>query len=522
VTPSQKRATAAVMLSRGQILLAGILLIGLAADVRHYGYYTVLQQIVGLVTVFYVAFVGLKLVGWGASLLHRYPKYELPSVNDPLLPSVDVILPLHDEGQVVVEKLVDRVKDLRYPRHRLHVMVVLEEADVATQQIVSGLTLPSYFEVLVTPDAGPATKPKASNFAFMHSNGKVVVIFDAEDRPRRTELLHAIGTMWSQTTDRFGRRIGCWQARLSFWNPRESLVSTFYYAEYLVHFNYLRGLAWLGLVPPLGGTSNFFLREALDDVAKQNGTWTFNKKDGTAVEFSGPWDCLNPTEDADLAMRLAKAGWRVAMVNSCTYEEAPRGLNQARKQRRRWIRGYFITSLVHTRRPVQGIRTVGFLSWATFNLMMFGTQVSLLINPIMWALTILYTVSRLERIGPIYNYVHGLYPTGVFYAGLVVAIIGNTFLFMQKHLSIIKAQEEGETTTEITLAEPHEAYQQRDAYGTLPRLLLTPLFWAFTSVSAWGALCMMLTPSRRYQWDKTPHGHAMHKEPELLTEAAAS
>jgi cellulose synthase/poly-beta-1,6-N-acetylglucosamine synthase-like glycosyltransferase len=349
-----------------------------------------------------------------------------------------------------------------------------------------------------------------------------VVVYDAEDRPRRNELLHYVASMRAATHDRYGRQIGCWQARLTFWNPRESWVSTFYYAEYLVHFNFLRGLTWMGLVPPLGGTSNFFLRDALEDVAESNGVWEFTKKDGTPVKISGPWDCLNPTEDADLAMRLAKAGWRVAMVNSCTYEEAPRGLNRARKQRRRWVRGYGITGLVHTRQPLQGIRKAGAFSWSTFNLMMLGTLISLVMNPIMWSMTILYIVSRMENQTNVSNYIHGLYPTGIFYAGLVIAMVGNSFLFIQKLLAVIRDQEEGEFSTELKLAEPHEAYQQRDSYGLLPRMLFTPLWWAFTSISAWGALRMMFTPSQRYQWDKTPHGHAMHKEPEPVQEAAAS
>ena len=522
MTPAQKRATAAVMLSRGQILLSALLTAGIAADVWHNGSYAVVKQFIEVTTIFYVAFVGLKLVGWGTAQLHRFPVYELPHLNDPDLPTMTLILPLHGEGKVVVEKLVERIANLRYPKHLLNVMLALEEDDLDTQLVVGELTLPSYFRVAVSPAAGPSTKPKACNYCFMLSSEAMVVIFDAEDRPRRNILLHYVATMRARSVDRFGRRIGCWQARLSFWNPRESWVSTFYFAEYLVHFNFLRGLAWLGLVPPLGGTSNCFLREALEDVAEENGTWTFRKKDGTAVEFRGPWDCLNPTEDADLAMRLAKAGWRVEMVDSCTYEEAPRGLNRSRKQRRRWIRGYCITGFVHTRRPVRGLRRAGVLSWLAFNLMMLGTQASLTINPIMWGMTIVYVVSRIDGYTQIATYIHGLYPTGVFYAGFAVALIGNAFLFVQKILAVIKEQEEGETIRGLSVAEAHEAYQLRDSYGVLGRLLLTPLWWAFTSVSAWGGLRMNFTPSQRFQWDKTPHGHAMHKEPELVTEAAAS
>jgi glycosyltransferase XagB len=47
------------------------------------------------------------------------------------------------------------------------------------------------------------------------------------------------------------------------------------------------------------------------------------------------------------------------------------------------------------------------------------------------------------------------------------------------------------------------------------RLLFTPLWWAFTSVSAYRALRKLLTRSQRSAWDKMPHGHELATEAEL-------
>ena len=63
----------------------------------------------------------------------------------------------------------------------------------------------------------------------------------------------------------------------------------------------LPGVARLGLVVPLGGTTLFFRRDALEQV--------------------GAWDAWNVTEDADLGVRLARRGWRTEIIDTTTDEE---------------------------------------------------------------------------------------------------------------------------------------------------------------------------------------------------------
>ena len=65
----------------------------------------------------------------------------------------------------------------------------------------------------------------------------------------------------------------------------------------------LPALQRLRLPMPLGGTSNHFPRAVL-------------------AELHG-WDPYNVTEDADLGIRIARLGYRVAVLSSTTWEEAP-------------------------------------------------------------------------------------------------------------------------------------------------------------------------------------------------------
>ena len=63
----------------------------------------------------------------------------------------------------------------------------------------------------------------------------------------------------------------------------------------------LPGLQSLDVAIPLGGTSNHFIVERLVDWGA-----------GT----------VNVTEDADLGLRIYQRGWRTAILDSTTFEEA--------------------------------------------------------------------------------------------------------------------------------------------------------------------------------------------------------
>ncbi len=89
----------------------------------------------------------------------------------------------------------------------------------------------------------------------------------------------------------------------------------------------LAGLKTLNMPIPLGGTSNHFIREKLEEI--------------------GAWDAFNVTEDADLGIRLYHEGYCVDLINSTTLEEAPVSLKAWIVQRSRWIRGHLLTSLLH-------------------------------------------------------------------------------------------------------------------------------------------------------------------------------
>jgi cellulose synthase/poly-beta-1,6-N-acetylglucosamine synthase-like glycosyltransferase len=511
-----EQESAARLLSRGQAVSVVAVLLAAGAVAAVFGPVTLERAAVAAAIAFYVVFVGYKFALWASAARSRLPRARVPAADDPGLPRYTVLVPLRGEANVV-GRLVQALSGLRYPPDKLQVLLLLEEYDEPTRAAVAAAHLPGHFEVLTVPDVGPRTKPKACNFGYGHATGDLLVIFDAEDRPQAGQLLRAAAGLRAAGR---GRRLGCLQAQLSFWNPRGSWISSFYWAEYVTHFRWaLVGMARLGLIPPLGGTSNHFRVAALDAVALANGGWEFDAG-GRPVVIPGPWDPYNVTEDADLAFRLALAGYRIGMLDSVTYEEAPDTAAKARNQRGRWLQGYAQTGLVHTRHPLAAARAVGPVRYLAFILFMLGTPASLLLNPLVWATTALYVAARLAPLTALSTFIDGLFPAPVFYAGVFAAVAGNAVLYCQMLVTPLRQQQQAERLPAGAEQHPLARYLHERQYGLVVLLLLTPLWWAFTSLSATRGVRRLLSASSRSQWDKTPHGHTLAAEAEIWQQRA--
>jgi cellulose synthase/poly-beta-1,6-N-acetylglucosamine synthase-like glycosyltransferase len=120
-------------------------------------------------------------------------------------------------------------------------------------------------------------------------------------------------------------------------------------------------LARLEVPIPLGGTSNHFRTQVLQ-------------------ELHG-WDSWNVTEDADLGIRLALAGYRVGDLPSSTLEEAPSTVGAWLNQRTRWMKGFMQVIVSHSRHPIQAWRALGACGFIVTVSMTLGTVVTALGYP---------------------------------------------------------------------------------------------------------------------------------------------
>ena len=100
-----------------------------------------------------------------------------------------------------------------------------------------------------------------------------------------------------------------------------------------------------------------------------------------ALKWLLAWDPFNVTEDADLGTRLARSGYRCAVINSTTYEEAPPRFGGWIRQRTRWLKGFVQTWLVHMREPRALWQELGPRGFFAFQVMVGGTILSALVHP---------------------------------------------------------------------------------------------------------------------------------------------
>ena len=419
-----------------------------------------LAALTGMAAVPFLCVVLLRIVALREFVLAASAptRREVPAavcVADEEAPVYSVLVPLFREAGVL-PCLLQALEALDYPRAKLEVLLVLEATDLDTQAILLSRHLPPPFRTVIVPEGGPRTKPKALNYALQLARGDYVVVYDAEDRPEPDQLRRALAMF-----RRGPPQLGCVQAQLNVYNatgPRASWFTRQFAIEYSALFDsILPALARLELPVPLGGTSNHFRRETLVAV--------------------GGWDPFNVTEDADLGFRLARRGWRTAVLQSTTWEEAPVSFSRWFRQRTRWLKGWMQTWLVHTRQPLRLCAELGLRGALGFHVLMGGLVFLALMHPLFYVGLAYHAVSG-QLLSPAET------PGGV--ALWAVAWVNLTA---------------GYLTSMVVGA---VSAWRRDHPGLMWSALSMPLCWLLVSAAAYRALWQLAT--NPYLWEKTEHG----------------
>lgn len=456
-----------VLTGQQKAFVIGLLLaIALALYVDHIATLTVL---IGFSTVFYVTFSTYKFYLIYKALSHSLEvettPEEVAALDERALPVYTILCPLYKETEVL-PMLVRAIDNLDYPKAKLDVKILLEEDDVETIEVARATKLPAHFKLVVVPHGQPKGKPKACNYGLIHAEGTYAVIFDAEDLPEPDQLKKAIVAF--QKAD---PAVACIQAKLNYYNREQNMLTRWFTTEYSMWFDlFLPGLDASGAPIPLGGTSNHFITARLLEI--------------------GAWDPYNVTEDADLGVRLYKAGWKTAVIESTTYEEANSAVLNWIRQRSRWVKGYIQTYLVHMRHPIALWQAIGTRAFFSFNMVVGGTFFGFLVNPIYWALTALWFLTR-------WRLIQDLFPGPIFYIGAIGLYIGN-FAFAYTNVA---------------------GCLRREYYDMVKYALISPLYWSLMSIAAWkGFLQLIYKP---FYWEKTVHGLYKGGTPNLMTTATA-
>ena len=381
------------------------------------------------------------------------------------LPVISVMVPLFRESDVA-GKLVGRLSRLDYPRELTDILLVIEDSDHVTRKALQGARLPGWIRVVEVPNGPIQTKPRALNYALNFCRGEIIGVWDAEDRPEPDQL-HKVARHLHVAPP----EVACVQGALDFYNPCTNWLARCFTLEYSAWFRgVLPGLARMGLVVPLGGTTFFIRRPALAQA--------------------GGWDGWNVTEDADLGVRLARLGYRTEIVATTTHEEANCRALPWIKQRSRWLKGFAMTWGVHMRAPSRLVREIGFWPTVGFHLQMFATVQQFMLAPVLWSFWLL-TIGLGHPLGPLVD------------GWLGTAVIA-TFL-LSEALNVVVA------IWAVRRTHPH----------LMPWAPTLYFYFPLACLAAWKAAYEIV--AKPFYWDKTTHGvfdHAADETPEALPEGA--
>lgn len=392
-----------------------------------------------------------KLAAFGAGMAPMPPVPTDPEGGPSGSPSISLIVPLHRE-ETIAATLVQRLDRLDYPRAALEVLLVLEAEDRITRATLSAAALPPWMRIVEVPPGGVTTKPRALNYALNFARGAIIGIYDAEDCPARDQLRRLVAHF-----SRAPPEIGCVQGILDFYNPKANWLSRCFTLEYASWFRILLpGFARLGFAIPLGGTTVFFRREALDRV--------------------GGWDAHNVTEDADLGIRLARFGYRTELLPLVTLEEANCRLWPWIRQRSRWLKGYLITWRVHMRHPRRCLRELGAWRMLGLQLIFLAALLQLLLAPLLWGFWLYQLGASYPALGP---------ATANLLPALTTLLLGSEAVMLLIGLGGV-------------LRSPHPRL--------LPWVPTLFLYYPLATIALYKALWETLR--RPFYWDKTTHGHS--------------
>ncbi len=237
------------------------------------------------------------------------------------MPKVTVQLPVYNE-LYVVERLIDAVCALDYPKDKLEIQVLDDSSDETVELVAESVMrkrAEGYDIVQVQRENRVGFKAGALRHGMSVAKGEFIAIFDADFVPRPNFLLD---TLKHFTND----RVGMVQTRWEHLNNEFSLLTR------------AQGIALDGhfvIEQQVRNKSGFFINF--------NGTAGVWRR--SCIEDAGNWEDDTLTEDLDLSYRAQLKGWNFVFLNDVTSPaELPSEINALKSQQFRWTKGAIETA----------------------------------------------------------------------------------------------------------------------------------------------------------------------------------
>lgn len=235
-------------------------------------------------------------------------------IHDSELPFVSVLIPMHNEEQVL-QYVLDALLECNYDKDRFEIIPINDNSSDRTADILEEY---QSRHPLIRPlhrNSEERGKPASLNDAMQLAKGEIIIVFDADYRPGK-DLLRQLALGFADP------EVGAVMGRVVPYNSNANWLTRLlnlersggYQADQQARYN-------LKAIPQYGGTVGGFRKSIM-------------------LESGG----FNPrvlAEDTDLTFRFYTQGWKVVYANGAEcYEEVPETWEARAQQVRRWSRGH--------------------------------------------------------------------------------------------------------------------------------------------------------------------------------------
>lgn len=251
---------------------------------------------------------------------YRNVKHKSKTVND-LSSKVTIQLPLYNE-LYVVERLINAVCEIEYPKDKLEIQVLDDSTDETTSitaKVVEEKQKEGFDIVHIRRGTREGFKAGALKEGLKTAKGEYIAIFDADFIPNKNFLKKTLSFFSDE-------KVGMVQTRWEHINGDYSILTKAQALALDGHFvieQTVRNKA--GFFINFNGTGGIWKRECIEDA--------------------GNWHADTLTEDLDLSYRAQLNGWRFVFLQDFTSPaELPSEINALKTQQFRWTKGAIETA----------------------------------------------------------------------------------------------------------------------------------------------------------------------------------
>lgn len=283
---------------------------------------------VSMLAPYFAVMIALSFYGMHRyTLCYNYFKYRKnydpnPPRHFEELPQVTIQLPIFNE-QFVIDRLIESVCAIEYPREKLEIQVLDDSTD-ETREVARGIV--ERYAALGNPIVyihranRHGYKAGALDAGLKVAKGEFVAIFDADFTPPADWLMKVIHHFAEP-------EVGMVQTRWTYLNRDYSLLTQIEALMLDGHFVLEHGSrVRTGEYFNFNGTAGMWRRQAIED--------------------GGGWQHDTLTEDTDLSYRSQMAGWRFKYLPEVECpSELPIEMTAFKTQQARWAKGLIQTSI---------------------------------------------------------------------------------------------------------------------------------------------------------------------------------